>query len=168
MKITLTDGNEIKLPFPFGSTGYVASKIELEPSDVRSIISMLNAELYAELNKAMSQLLFRFESEAPRSEITHQELIKGHPVLSGNYFRLTNDQPGMLTGDELRKMYAEKLLEKNSWDDALFKICWRSFVAGVNTSSSVLLEIKRLSADLQDCPLKEFIERKILEVDHAK
>ena len=88
--------------------------------------------------------------------------------MSENYFHLTNDQPGMLTGDELRKMYAEKLLEKNSWDDALFKICWRSFLAGVNTSGSVLLEIKHLSADLPDCPLKAFIDTKIVEVKDVK
>jgi len=163
MKITLTNGNKLSRPFPFWSTGYVASKIELEASDVRSIIDMLNAEMYVELSNAMSQLLYRFASE--RSSAGQPV---GVPELSENYIHLTNDKPGMLTGDELRKMYAEKLLEKNSWDDALFKICWRSFMAGVNTSSSVLLEIKRLSADLQDCPLKTFIERKILEVDHAK
>ena len=90
--------------------------------------------------------------------------------MSENYFHLTNDQPGMLTGDELRKMYAEKLLEKNSWDDALYKICWRSFLAGVNTSATILAEVKRLSADLPDCPLKSYIDRKIVsqEVKNAE
>lgn len=82
--------------------------------------------------------------------------------------KLPKDNTGMLTVDTLRQMYAEKLLEKNSWDDALYKVCWRSFTAGVFTGTQNLHELLTICRAVVDSDagavvaLEQFLNKKVV------
>ncbi len=62
MIVTFTNGETTRMPYPQCCTGFVATKLELEPSDVLAMAKHAATDP-EQFQAAMAQLEYRFESQ---------------------------------------------------------------------------------------------------------
>lgn len=79
MKITLTDGREIEMPFAAGAVGYVATKIEVTADDITAMREMADRRP-DDFQVHMRQLEARFPERRAGYRPHQHEFVERNPI----------------------------------------------------------------------------------------